>query len=315
MTHDGKIKEISMENLNQAERKISAGKVRKALIFVALALVLVGGGYAIYAMLAGDVVGTRFTVNKMMCPACVITVTEAASKLPGVVDTGVSLAGQEMVVTYREKKLDTERIKNALVKAGYPAAVDGTYKLDAKDGSSGLVAFVNGRPIFKKDLAVPWFADKGLEASSPPAVAFFDAVGKEILLQAADKEKIVIQPQDISEEMEAVARAKGGSTDELQKFIGKNYESEEKYSQIVAQRLGIRRLMEDHVAEGIQDPTEKNRKIFEWVGLQFKDADVKIIDPTIRAQVHTVAGQDDWKTFWPRMIGSKSQLKTALTSS
>ena len=88
--------------------------------------------------------------------------------------------------------------------------------------------------------------------------------------------------------------------------------SKEKYLQVVGQRLGIRKLLDEHVVSGIQDPQERARKTMEWAGTIFKDSDVRILDPGFKEKIHATAGQDGWKTFWPRMIASGTELKSLL---
>ncbi len=307
-----KMKEISIDNLNKAERKISVGKWRKLGFAVLLLLVLSGGVYAAFRMIAGEIVASRFTVTKMVCPACVVTVKDITSKLPGVVETDVSLAGQDVTVKFREKQITPDQIKDAIAKAGYPTKVDGVFTLQGIGKDDFVVAFVNGRPIFKKDVLTPIYADKVSQTSKDPALSFFSVVGKEILLQAADKQTVVVQPQEVETEMEEVFKEKGVSPEEFQKLILEKFGANEKYFQMVSQRLGLKKLISDHVVSGISDPEEKTRKTLEWVGAQFKDADVKIVDPAFKEVVHASAGQDDWKVFWPRMISASSELKTVL---
>ena len=91
-----KMKEISLDNLNQAEKKITAGKWKRIGIAAVAFMALGVGGYAAFRMLTGDILASRLTVTKMNCPACVITVKEITGKLPGVVETDVSLAGQDV---------------------------------------------------------------------------------------------------------------------------------------------------------------------------------------------------------------------------
>jgi hypothetical protein len=68
------------------------------------------------------------------------------------------------------------------------------------------------------------------------------------------------------------------------------------------------------VLDGIKDPKEREHKTLEWVGTLFKDADVKILDPDFTEKMKTASGLIDWKTFWPRMIGRKTELKGVLMS-
>ncbi|HMK33661.1 MAG TPA: heavy-metal-associated domain-containing protein [Desulfomonilaceae bacterium] len=312
MSSERHVKKIDMETLDQADRKISLNKARRLGMALVLILCAAGGGYAAYRMITGDIVASRFTVNKMTCPACVITVKEVTSKVPGVVEADVSLAAQDVTVKFRDKQANPEQIKDAIARAGYPVKLDGLFSPSGSGIGETVVATVNGKPLFAKDLKVSLYADK-LDGSEPdPASAFFTVVGKEILLQQADSKTIVVQPQEVEEEIEAVFKEKGMQPEEFVKRINEKFGSREKYFQVVGQRLGIRKLLEENVVQGTQDPQEKSRKTLEWIGTVFKDADVKIVESSFREKVHAAAGKDDWKTFWPRMIGGSTELKSVL---
>jgi len=307
------MKKINMDTLEQAEHKISANKVRKAGIVIAALLLAAVGGYGAFRMLTGDVIASRFTVNQMYCPACTVTVKEAASKLPGVVDTEVSLASQDVTVKFREKQTKPEHIQQAIVRAGYPARLDGLFKPQGAGIDDVVVATVNGKPIFKRDLKLS-LDPAGKEQKEPDAASsFFSVVGKEILLQAADAQTVVIQPQEIEAEIQEILKKSGISKDEFMAQVKSRFGSEEKFRQIVGQRLGIRKLLEDTVLEGVTDPEEKTRKTMEWTGKLFREADVRILDSAVKEKIRASAGQDDWKTFWPRMIASQTDLKALLT--
>jgi copper chaperone CopZ len=306
------MKKIDMETLQRAERSISLGKVRRVAMTLVTLVLLTGGGYAAYRMVTGDIVASRFTVNKMNCPACVITVKEATSKVPGVVEADVSLAAQDVTVKFREKQTSPDQIRDAIARAGYPVKLDGLFKPSGGGVDDPVVATVNGKPVFQKDLKVPFYADKDETKDPNPAAAVFSVIGKEILLQAADSKTIVVQPQEVEMEIESISKEKGTTPDEFMKRVAPNFGSSEKYFQVVGQRLGIRKLLDEHVLEGVQDPQERNRKTVEWIGTVFKAADVKILDSSLKEKVRAAVGQDDWKTFWPRMIGGTTELKAAL---
>ncbi|MBI4962427.1 MAG: heavy-metal-associated domain-containing protein [Desulfomonile tiedjei] len=310
MATEKEMKKIDMATLDTASRNVSLGKLRRAGMAVALVLVLAGGGYAAYRMVTGDVVASRFTVNNMNCPACVITVKEVTAKLPGVVEADVSLAAQDVTVKYREKQTGPDQIKDAIAKAGYPIKLDGIFKSGETGGADGVVATVNGKPLFAKDIKVPLAADKNETKDKDPASAFFSVVGKEILLQAADAKTVVIQPHEIETEVQTIFKGQGVSKDEFAAWMTTTYSSPEKYYQVVGQRLGIRKLMDENVLEGVKDPKAKSQKAVEWMTERFKEADVKVVDLAFREKLHAGAGQIEWKSFWPRMIGQATELKT-----
>ncbi len=311
MSSEKNIKKIDLNVLDQAEKKVSIAKMKKVGIAAALVLFLAAGSYAAFTMLSGKVIGSRLIVNNMNCPACVVTVKEVTGKLPGVVEAEVSLAAQDVTIKFRDKQTDTDQIREAIAKAGYPVKLEGLFSPEGSGISEPVIAGVNGKPVFAKDLNIPLLADMSDPSTKDPATAFFNTIGKEVLLQIADSKTVVVQPYEVEAEVERIRTAQGIDTDEFAKRISQQFGSKEKYFQIVAQRLGIRKLVDEHVVTGIQDSQEKARKTMEWVGTVFKDADVKI-DPTFKEKMHASSGQDEWKTFWPRMISANTELKNLL---
>jgi copper chaperone CopZ len=312
MSVEKQIKKIDLDTLNQADRKVSLGKFRRVGLALAVLLFLAGGVYGAYRLVAGEVVASRFTVNMMNCPACVITVKEVTGKLPGVVETDVSLAAQDVIVKFRDKQTTPDQIKDAIAHAGYPIKLDGLFKPGGAGINEVVVATVNGKAVFQKDINVSLDVDNFGQKGPDQASSFFSVVGKEILLQAADSKTVVVQPFEVQTEVETIIKNKGISPEDFLAQVTAAFGSKEKYLQVVGQRLGIRKLLDEHVVSGIQDPQERARKTMEWAGTIFKDSDVKILDPGFKEKIHAAAGQDDWKTFWPRMIASGTELKSLL---
>jgi copper chaperone CopZ len=313
MSEKRHVKKIDLSALDAAERKLSAGKLKKVIIAFVLLLALSGGGYAAYRVVTGEVVASRFAVDKMNCPACVVTVTEVTEKLPGVVGTRVSLAAKDVTVSFRDKQTNPDEIRNAITGAGYPASLDGVFREDGSGVSERVIATVNGKPVFEKEVGLQ-FDVLSMDKTPPDQVsAFFTAIGKEILLQAADKETVVVQPFEIEQEVDKIIQRRGMNKEEFLAAMKTAYGSSEKYNQIVGQRLGIRRFLDDYALNGIADSGEKNRRTMELVGKLFNAADVQIVDVNVREKLHAAAGQGEWKTFWPRMIGSHTALKSLLT--
>ena len=311
MSVERKMKKIDMDTLESAERKISVSKFRRAGVALVVIALLGSGGYAAYRMMTGQVIGSRFTVNKMNCPACVITVKEVTGKIPGVVETDVSLAAQDVTVKFRDKQTNSETIQEAIARAGYPVKLDGLFKPMGSGINEVLVADVNGKPVFERDLKLPFDVVKKETKYDVPS-AFFSVVGKKILLDAADAQLVVVQPYEVEAEVQRIFEQQGASREEFLSWISSSYGSPEKYYQIVGQRLGIRKLLEENVLQGVQDPSERKRKAVEWAGKLFKEADVKILDPGLKERVYASVGQDEWKTLWPRMIAQDTELKSLL---
>ena len=312
MSSERQLKKIDLQTLDNADRKIAFTKFRRVLTLLVVLLLVGGGGYAAYLMVSGEVVASRFAVNKMYCPACVTTVKEVTCKLPGVVEADVSLAAQDVIVKFRNKRTNPDQIKQAIAHAGYPAQVDGMFTPSGSGINDVLVALVNGKPVFTRDIKLSVNVADPKAQSAAAAPAFFSSVGKEILLQAADSAQVVIQPSEIDQEVQDMARKQGIAPEEFLTAMAAKYGSKEKYLQTVGQVLGIRKLREEHVIQGIQNPDEKTHKTMEWLGKLFKDADVQIVDASMKHNIQAAAGQDDWKTFWPRMIAGDTELKTVM---
>ena len=309
MSEKREMKKIDLNTLGSAQKKISASKVNRVFTALILLVVVAGGAYGAYRLISGDVEGTRFTVTKMVCPACIITVKEAVDKVPGVVGTDVSLAGQEAVVKFMSKRTSPERIKEAIAGAGYPCKVDGVFKSGSAGAEDQVIATVNGRPVFKADLAASINPGPEKAKDADMAAEFFSAAGKEILLQAANAKTVVVQPQEVDNETEALRKALNLSRDEFLAKIVKDYGSLEQFYKVVAQRIGLRKLFDEYVLEGVKDPGERQRKTMEWLGETLKAADVKVLSGELKEKLRTAAGHDKWNTFWPRMIPKDTELK------
>ncbi|MFA6222991.1 MAG: heavy metal-associated domain-containing protein [Desulfomonilaceae bacterium] len=313
MSEERQVKKITLDTLEDKEKKVSTAKIKKLAAAVMVVVVTAFGGYFVYRMLSGDLVATRFAVNNMTCPACVLTIKEATEKAPGVVGTDISLAGREITVQYYDKKTSPEQIEKVIEKAGYPVKLDGLFRPASIGKNDVVVAGVNGRPILMTDLKTPLDVDLTSPRSSDFSSTFFSTVGKEILLQAADKEKVVVQPQEVETEIKEIMERQPMNEEQFKQKAKEQFGSLEKFTQVVGQRLGIRKLLEEKIPENIQDPAERQQKAIELIGGLFKDSDVTIFDPNVREKVRATSGQDDWKVFWPRMIASDTDLKRLLS--
>ena len=312
MSSDTKIKKITLEKLDDSSSKVKSAKIKRLAIFGVTFLVIGIGVYVVYGMLSGQTLASRFTVNNMNCPACVITVKEVTAKMPGIVETDVSLASQSVTVKFQEKRASAENIGQAIAYVGYNVKFDGTYKPDLSEDKRVVIAGINGKPLFSSDINVPLAVDPQEVKKREPSESFFSNVGKELILQAADKSVIVAQPSEVDDEIRTVFETQAIQEDQFNKWISDNFGSMEKFRQIVAQRLAIHKLLEDMAIMDIQDSELKKTKILEMLGDLFKSADVKIYDGKLREQIHAKVGHDDWKTFWPRMLNADSELRALL---
>jgi copper chaperone CopZ len=308
MSDERQVKKITLDTLEDKEKKVNTAKIKKTVVAAMVVVITAFGGYFVFRMLSGDLIATRFAVNNMTCPACVLTIKEATEKAPGVVGTDISLAGRDITVQFYDKKTSPEEIERVIEKAGYPVKLDGLFKPASIGKNDVVIAGVNGRPILLTDLKTPLDVDLTSHGSSDFSSTFFSMVGKEILLQAADKEKLVVQPQEVETEIKEIMERQPMNEEQFKQKVKEQFGSVEKFTQVVGQRLGIRKLFEEKIPENIQDPAQRKQKVIELIGGLFKDSDVTIFDPNVREKVRSIAGQDDWKVFWPRMIAADTEL-------
>lgn len=310
MSANSKMKQISLEKLEDSSSKVTSAKIKRIGILGVTVFMAAIGGYLIYGLLSGSTIASRFTVNSMNCPACVITVREVTTKMPGVVETDVSLASQSVTVKFQEKRATADNIGQAIANVGYQVKYDGTYKPDLPDNRSFVIAGVNNRPMFKSDLQLPLAVDPEEVRKRDVSESFFSNVGKELILQAADKAIIVAQPQEVEDEIKNILERQTLKEEEFLEWIKKNFVSIEKFKQIIAQRLAVQKFLDETGISEIEDNEVRKNKTLEMLGNLFKDADVRIYDGEIREKIHAKVGQDDWKTFWPRMLSVDTELKS-----
>ncbi len=310
MENKREMKKIDMATLEHVDRKASMKIMKKILGMLVIIAIVAAGGWGVHQIMAGEMLASRFTVNKMTCPGCITKVNNAC-KIPGVIESSVSLARNEAIVKFDKGITTPEEIKNAIANAGYPVQMDGVFKQSMKGVDEKVVATVNGKPVFLKDIERIFYPEDG-KSSPDTASGFYGVVGAEILLKAADEKAIFARPYEIEDELILMGKERGLSVDQLTNKATANIGSSEKYSQIVAQRIGIRKLIDKHVVAGVQNPDEKNRKTLDWLAGVFKASDVKITDRDLKKELAASTGKDEWNEFWPRMISRETGLKRVI---
>lgn len=312
MTSNSKMKQITLEKLDDSASKATTAKIKQIAVFALIVLAAGVGGYFVYGMLSGPTVASRFTVNNMNCPACVITVKEVTSKMPGVLETDVSLSSQSVTVTFQENRIKPENIGQAIAHVGYQVKLDEAYNRDFAASNGLVVAGVNGKPIFSSDINLPLTVSPDEFRKRDVHESFFSSVGKELILQAADRAVIVAQPSEVEDEIRTILETQTMKEEDFTKWINENFGSMEKFKQVIAQRLAIQKFIDESEISEIQDREMRKDKILEMLGNLLKDADVKIYDKKLKENIHAKIGQDNWKTFWPRMLSVETELKSLL---
>lgn len=311
--HDNKnLKKIDLGRLDDVERKISL-KTIKRIAWVGVSFVLIGVlTWGINWMTAQEVLGARFIIDKMTCPGCVVTITDTTRKIQGVIESSVSLAAQRAIITFDRKKTNPEAIESAIANTGYTVKQDGLFKASGQGINETVLASVNGRPLFQRDMTYAWPETQNTP-DKDAASAFFDLVSKEIFLQEADKKEVFVQRDKIKHEIERLKKANALSPAGWVDWTIKRYGSIEKCTQIVAQRIVIRKLISENFASKNQNHTEIRRKPIEWLARLFRESEVKIVELGLKRELLASTGKDNWKELWPRMINRDTVLREVFT--
>ena len=308
MRDNKNVKKIDLGRLDDVERKISLKNIKK-ITWVGMFIVLIGVlTWGIHWMTAQEVLGARFIINKMTCPGCVVTITDTTSKIQGVIESSVSLAAQGAIITFDRKKTNPEAIESAIANAGYTVKQDGLFRPSGQGINETLLASINGRPLFQRDTMYTWPETQD-NPYQDAASGFFDLVSKEILLQEADKKEVFVQQDEIKDQIERLKKANALSPAGWADWAEEKYGSIEKYTQIVAQRILIRKLTSENV---VQNHPERRRKTIEWLARLFRESNVKIVDQGIKRELLASTGKDNWKELWPRMINRDTALRQLL---
>ncbi len=103
----------------------------------------------------------RYHISGMTCSACSSHVEKSVSKLAGITEVSVNLLTETMDVEYQEQTLDTNQIVNAVVQAGYGAALMTNEKSEIVKGKQTATRAAEDRANLKaqakeEDRAMKW---------------------------------------------------------------------------------------------------------------------------------------------------------------
>jgi Cu+-exporting ATPase len=131
----------------------------------------------------------QLKITGMTCAACARAVEKAVGKLEGITTANVNFATEKLHLEYDDTKVDKERIKSAVEKAGYHA-LDETGAKEITLGISGMTCAACARTIEK-------------------AVGKLDGVESGVVNFATEKATVKYNPQKIrlSELKDAIAKA------------------------------------------------------------------------------------------------------------
>ncbi len=234
----------------------------------------------------------EFQIEKLSCGSCVNNIQSALSRLGGVGEVEVSLTSNRGRVFYDPQKVDSQKIAEAITAAGYPASL--RLELDPQEYQAmqqeeeklgqAYMAKIGDRLFARADFetllqqrsvgAVPRGQEDRLWQS-----VWQEVLQRELLLTAAEKNQVVVQPYEIEEKLEELQKGHEG----LEGLVVKRYGSMDAFKNRLREDMVIKRTIEDHVYDGTTDPRERQDKLQAWYADLQRDTDVIIYDKKLKA--------------------------------
>jgi copper chaperone CopZ len=234
----------------------------------------------------------EFKIDNLSCGSCVSNIQSALSKVSGVGDVEVNLTSNRGRVFYDPQKIDSQKIAETITAAGYPASV--RLELDPLEYQAMLkqqeqlgqayMAKIGDRLFSRADFeallqqrsagAVPQGQEDRLWQS-----VWQDVLQHELLLTAAEKSQVVVQPYEVEAKLEELQQGHEG----LEALVVKRYGSMDAFRSRLREDMIIKRTIEDHVYAGSNDPQERQAKLQSWFADLQRNTEVVIFDKRLKA--------------------------------
>lgn len=234
----------------------------------------------------------EYQIEKLTCGSCVSNIESALSSLDGIGSVEVNLTSNRGRVTYDPSEIDSSAIAAAITKAGYPASVrlqldpleyDALQREQAQLGQKYL-ARIGDRLLARSDFEQIVQQRTGGDVSPDQQSQIWQAVWKdvlqrELLLSAAEKNRVVIQDGEVDAKLDELRQGHQG----LQQLVVKRYGNIDNFRTRLREDMIINRNIEDHVYAGIDDPRQQQSQLQAWYADLQKDTEVIIFDPQLKA--------------------------------
>ena len=234
----------------------------------------------------------EYQIEKLTCGSCVSNIESALFSLDGVGSVEVNLTSNRGRVTYDPAEIDNSAIEAAITKAGYPARV--RLQLDPQEYNAlqqeqaqlgqKYLARIGDRLLARSDFERIVQQRAGGDVSAEQQSQLWQAVWKdvlqrELLLSAAEKNRIVIQEGEVDAKLDDLRQGHQG----LEQLIVQRYGSMDNFRTRLREDMIINRNIEDHVYAGIDDPRQQQSQLQAWYADLQKETEVIIFDPQLIA--------------------------------
>lgn len=238
---------------------------------------------------------TELNVSNLSCGSCVSKIQNALGGIDGVGQVSVSVTNGRSQVTYDPALISSTKIAKVVTDAGYPASVrlDLTaaeyQQLQAESEQLGVsyIARIGTRLLSRDDFyrIVQLRSGSSLTGSPSPygdqqlqAQVWKELKEREIMLDAADKNQIVVQNGEVELE---INRIKGTNKD-FDAAVKARFGSHERFFAQIKENMIINRNIEQNVFAGLSSDSEKQQRFSEWYNNTLQNTNVVIFDSSIK---------------------------------
>ncbi len=309
MSNKRKMKKIELQTLEKSEKRGWKQKATMVSIIVLTMVAISAASWGTYRLFENETVESKFVINNMTCGGCIGKV-ERACAIPGVVETDVNLFTQTAFIKYKAKETNPETIITAIKKAGFPNILEGTVDKNNKGIDEPVIASVNGKPVFEKDLRVSLWTTNGKTSQKPPE-SFFDLIAGHVFLDAAVEQKFFTHPYFVYQDAEKLIKEQQITHQQFKDNRAHEYGTFEKYLQVAASRKSALKVA-DQVLKNTNGKDAKKAALSKWLAERFQKLNVEIHDDTLKKTLVVSTGASSWEKVWPQIISKNTDLYNAL---
>ncbi len=238
---------------------------------------------------------TELNLSNLSCGSCVSKIKDSLAEVDGVGQVDVSITNGRGQIAYDPARIDSAEIAKIVTEAGYPASV--RLDLSAEEYqqllseneqlSASYVARIGSRLLSRQDFErVLQLRSKTDLAPSPSPYAsqqlqaqvWKELKEREVLLAAADKNKIVVQDGEVEREIDRM-KAANKNFDTLIKDSFGGYDS---FFTRIKENMIINRNIRQNVVAGLNSEREKQLKFSQWYDETLRNTNIVIFDPLLK---------------------------------
>lgn len=262
------------------------------LIVLAVVFVAVGG----WLFLSGSTTPANaalaeYQIDKMTCGSCVGSIESALMDIDGVANVEVNLTSSRGRVTYDPELTNSRLIEETISAAGYPAKVrlelnPAEYRAmqqEQEQLGQDYLARIGDRLLARQDFEklVALRANGASGSGQLDQVwkaTWKDVLQRELMLSAAEENKIVIQDGEIDVRLDELRQRHKG----LDQLVAARYGGMDNFRARLREDMVINRNIENHVYAGVTDPRARQNKLQTWFAELQNSTQVIIFDPRLK---------------------------------